>query len=91
MRKRTIKTAAAAFLAAQTVFLCGASAEDSCYILREYEGKIALFRENMPSPIAVYQTPPSALYSADAALIAEGIRVKTDSEIARLIEDLGLE
>ena len=90
MKKRT-KRIAAAFVAAQTLFLCGASAESGCYVLREYNGKIALFRENTPSPIAVYETPPSALYSADAALIAEGIRVKTDSEIARLIEDLGLE
>lgn len=90
MKKRT-KRILAALIAAQTVFLCGASAEESCYVLKEYNGKIALFRENSPAPIAVYETPPSALYPADAAMLAEGIRVKTDSEIARLIEDLELE
>lgn len=89
--KKGTRRILAAVIAAQTVFLCGASAEESCYILKEHNGKIALFRENSLSPIAVYETPPSALYPADAALLAEGIRVKTDSEIARLIEDLELE
>lgn len=89
--KKHAKTMLAAAIAAQTVFLCGASAESGCYVLREYNGKTALFRENSAAPIAVYETPPSALYPADAALLAEGIRVKTDSEIARLVEDLELE
>ena len=70
----------------QTALLCGIS----CFILREYGEKIALYRENEPQPIAVYETPKS-LYPADEALLREGIRVKTEGEITRLIEDLGLE
>lgn len=89
--KRVKELTAAALITAQTVFLCGASAANDCYVLKEHNGKIALFRESSPTPIAVYETPPSALYPSDAALLAEGIRVKSDSEIARLIEDLGLE
>lgn len=89
--KKGTRRILAAVIAAQTALLCGASAEERCYVLKEYNGRIALFRENSTAPIAVYETPPSALYPADAALIAEGIRVKTDSEIARLIEDLELE
>lgn len=90
MRKHA-RLITAALIAVQTVFLCGASAETDCYILREYNGRIALFRESSPLPITVYETSPSALYPSDAELLAEGIRVKTDSEIARLIEDLELE
>lgn len=74
-------------IAAQTALLCGSS----CFVLREYDGKIALFQENEPQPIAVYETPPDALYPADAELLREGIRVKSEGEITRLIEDLDLE
>lgn len=90
MRKHT-RLVFAVLIAVQTALLCGASAENNCYVLREYNGRIALFRESEASPIAVYETSPSELYPSDAALLAEGIRVKTDSEIARLIEDLELE
>ena len=75
-------------IAAQTALLFANSA---CFVLREYEGKIALFQENEPQPIAVYDTPPDALYPADAELLREGIRVKSEGEITRLIEDLDLE
>ena len=73
-------------IAAQTALLCGSS----CFVLREYDGKIALFQENEPQPIAVYETP-KALYPADEELLREGIRVKSEGEITRLIEDLDLE
>ena len=74
-------------IAAQTALLCANSA---CFMLREYDGKIALFRENEQQPIAVYETP-KALYPADEELLREGIRVKSEGEITRLIEDLNLE
>lgn len=72
---------------AKAALLCGIS----CFVLREYGEKIALFRESEPQPIAVYETPAKSLYPADEALLREGIRVKTEGEITRLIEDLGLE
>ena len=81
----------AAILAVQTALLCGASANSACFVLREYDGKIALFRENEPQPIAVYETTLKSLYPADAELLREGIRVKSEDEITRLIEDLDLE
>ena len=83
---RNTKRVLSAALAAQTAFLCGSS----CFVLREYDGKVALFRENEPQPIAVYEAP-SALYAADEELLRDGIRLKTAGEITRLIEDLGLE
>lgn len=75
-----------ALIAAQTALLCGSS----CFVLREYGGKIALFQESEPQPIAVYETP-KALYPADEELLRDGIRVKSENEITRLIEDLDLE
>lgn len=90
MTKNT-KRALPALFAAQTALLCGLSANSACFVLREHEGKIALFQENEPQPIAVYETPIDALYPADAELLREGIRVKSEGEITRLIEDLDLE
>lgn len=90
MMKNT-KRALSALAAAQTAFLCGASASSACFVLREYDGKIALFQEDEPQPIAVYEMPADALYPADAELLRDGIRLKSEGEINRLIEDLDLE
>lgn len=61
------------------------------YVLREWNGKIALLEEGAEEPLTVYNTKISSLYPADAELLREGIRVKTRLEVARLIEDLELE
>lgn len=61
------------------------------YVLREWNGKIALLEEGAKEPLTVYNTNISSLYPADAELLREGIRVKTRYEVARLIEDLELE
>lgn len=88
---RNTKRVLSVLIAAQTALLCGASAHSDYFVLREYDGKIALFRENEPQPIAVYEKPVEALYAADEELLRDGIRLKTEGEITRLIEDLGLE
>lgn len=82
---------AALALSAQTITLAHASADAVCFILREYEGKIALLEEGVDEPLAVYKTPIDSLYPADAELLREGIRLKNRAEAARLIEDLDLE
>ena len=87
---RNTKRVLSVVLAAQTAFLCGSKVNSDCFVLREYDGKIALFQENDTQPIAVYEVP-NALYPADEELLREGIRVKSEGEITRLIEDLNLE
>lgn len=82
---------AALALSAQTITLANASADAVCFVLREYDGKIALLEEGVDEPLAVYKTPISSLYPADAELLREGIRLKNRAEISRLIEDLDLE
>ncbi|MDE7194107.1 MAG: hypothetical protein K2O14_09080 [Oscillospiraceae bacterium] len=66
-------------------------ADESCFILREYGDTMALFEEGEDAPIAVYSTPITQINPADAALLADGIRLKTMSEVARLLEDLEVE
>ena len=68
-----------------------AEADAVCFVLREYNGKIALFEEGNDEPLAVYKTSVDELFPADAELLREGIRLKNRAEVARLVEDLDLE
>lgn len=66
------------------------SAELSCYILREYNGAAALFRDGEEEPVAVYSSPMEDINPVDAEKLIEGIRVKGIAEVNRLLEDLGI-
>lgn len=65
-----------------------ARAEDICFLLREEGGKLALYREDIAEPLAVFDPPVSGLPAADAELLREGIRFKSQAEVMRLLEDL---
>lgn len=78
-------------MAAQTITMAHASADAVCFVLREYDGHIALLEEGVDEPLAVYKTTIDSLYPADAELLKEGIRLCSRSELMRLIEDLELE
>lgn len=65
--------------------------ELSCYIIKEYDGKVALFREGQDEPAAVYSTPIGQINPADAELLKKGIRIRGMTEAARLLEDLDVE
>lgn len=78
-------------LTAQTIRLADVSADSVCFVLKEYNGRIALLEEGMDEPLAVYNTPLTALYPSDAELIRKGIRLSSRAEISQLIEDLELE
>lgn len=64
---------------------------ESCFILREYGDTMALFEDGAEEPLAIYSTPITRINPADAALLADGIRLKSMSEVARLLEDLEVE
>lgn len=89
-RKQAI-LAASAVLISQTITLANASAESVCFVLGEYDGRIALLEEGNEEPLAIYNTPLSSLYPTDAELLKSGIRVENRTELLRLIEDLDLE
>lgn len=83
---------AAALLLTAPAFTLSAAAEDTvCFVLREYNGRIALFSESSDEPLAVYKMPLTSLYPGDMALLREGIRLKNRAEVTRLIADLGID
>ncbi|MGN0679966.1 MAG: hypothetical protein ACI4JS_09915 [Oscillospiraceae bacterium] len=88
--KQTV-LAAALLLFSQTITIARASADSVCFVLREYDGRIALMEEGESEPIAIYKTPISSLYPKDAELLREGIRLENCTELSQLIEDLELE
>lgn len=67
------------------------AAELSCYIVKEHNGAVALFRDGSEEPLAVYSTPIGEINSLDAELLKEGIRLRGLSEVSRLLEDLEIE
>ncbi len=89
--KKNMAIAAVLLMTAQTIRLADASADAVCFVLKEYDGHIALMEEGVDEPLAVYKTPISSLYPSDAELIRKGVRLNSRAEISRLIEDLELE
>lgn len=89
--KKNMAIAAVMLMTAQTIRLADASADAVCFVLKEYDGHIALMEEGVDEPLAVYKTPISSLYPSDAELIKKGVRLSSRAEISRLIEDLDLE
>lgn len=93
-----------AAFAAITILSCGsvyaadveatAQAPDSgtgYYVLMEYGNSLALFEDGNAVPLAIYSTPLSQINPADALILHDGIRLKTMTEVARLLEDLDIE
>lgn len=93
MRKFTRSAAilSALLFSSHVISLSGAAEDSVCFVLREYDGRIALFSESSEEPLAVYDTPITSLYPGDIELLREGIRLKNRAEVVRLIEDLGVE
>ena len=82
--------AVAALLAANTLCVGNAAADAVRFILREYNGKIALFCENETEPIAIYKTPVDEFFPADKELLKNGIVLSSREELLKLIEDMEL-
>ena len=66
--------AAAALLAAQVLTIGNAAADAVNFVLREYNGKIALFCENEDEPIAVYKTPIDNFFPRTRSFCKTGLR-----------------
>lgn len=67
------------------------AAELSCYVIKEHDGSVALFKEGSEEPLAVYSTPLSEINPVDAEMLKDGIRLRGLSEVSRLLEDLEIE
>jgi hypothetical protein len=57
------------------------------YTLREYNGELALFREDEPVPCALYDVPVDLLPEVDRVQLRSGISVSGDDELRRMLED----
>lgn len=59
----------------------------AAYTLREYEGKLAVFRGDSKAPYQIYDVSVSTLPEYDRTLLKEGIPAETPAQLDRLIED----
>ena len=58
------------------------------FLLRTYEGHLALWREGAARPYRILQTELWLLSDADRQAVEAGIYVDTEAELNRLLEDL---
>lgn len=65
-------------------------AEESRYVLRDFNGQLALFEPDGEAPVARYDVYTALLPEEDAALLREGIPVADQAQLQRLLEDFGL-
>lgn len=64
--------------------------ERICYVLREYEGYVAIFIENEPaSPMTVTDIPVSTLRELDRRLLETGMKLYSQERLMMTLEDLG--
>lgn len=58
------------------------------YVVREYDGVVAVFYSDSSKPIKVTQRYVKALPEKDRANLKEGIQVNDKEELRKLLEDL---
>ena len=57
------------------------------YTIKEYDGKIAVFRNNDSKPMEVYESYVSLLPEADRQKLQNGITVDNTRDLQEIIED----
>ncbi len=59
----------------------------SVYLLKEYDGNLAVFENGSSEPAEVFSVAVSSFPEADRTLLETGIVVHSKAELQRLIED----
>lgn len=60
------------------------------YVLRDYEGYVAIFVENEPKlPMTVTDIQVSTLRELDRKMLVTGMKIDSHEELVMLLEDLG--
>lgn len=63
---------------------------ENCYVLRDYEGHVAVYVENDPScPMTVTDIDVNTLRELDRQTLQTGIKIKSKERLMMLLEDLG--
>lgn len=60
---------------------------DTYYIVKDYNGNIAVFESDKDAPFRITEVRVSELPSADKALLEKGIQASTQEELNRILED----
>jgi len=69
---------------------CMAQNEVTCYVLRDYEGYVAIFVENQPArPMTVTDIQVSTLRELDKTLLETGMKLYSRESLMMTLEDLG--
>jgi len=67
-----------------------AAETENSYVLRDYEGYVAIFVENEPElPVTVTDIQVSTLRELDRNLLVTGMKVEGHEELVMLLEDIG--
>ena len=59
------------------------------YIVKDFNGSVAVFEPENPNPVRITDVYTSHLPKSDQKMLSHGIRVKNQSELNTLLEDLG--
>ena len=94
--KKALRIAAAALSVLCTGWLVGqltsgrrnADPEDEPYVLRDYQGCVAVYEQN-GAPSRVTEIEVRSLPRTDREALLRGIRVQDRRELSMLLEDLG--
>lgn len=57
------------------------------YTIKEYEGKIAVFKDSDKKPFTVYEAYTSLLPEQDRQKLKDGIKVDNTTDLQKIIED----
>jgi len=71
----------------EAISLPGGEGEEYGYLLREHEGKLAVFEKGQDTPHMVFDIYVSTLPDYDQGQLAQGVKVKDYDELVLLIED----
>ena len=67
-----------------------AEKSETCYVLRDYEGYVAIFVENNPAcPMTVTDIQVSTLRELDKTLLETGMKLYSRERLMMTLEDLG--
>lgn len=60
---------------------------DNSYILKEYQGKVGVFKNNQSEPIFIINVFVNTLPDYDVESLKNGIYIKDEAELSKIIED----
>lgn len=63
------------------------SKSEEFYILKEYNGKIAVYSSNSDKPIEITNASTAKLPKSDQEALKDGIKAESKKELNRLLED----